>query len=120
MSHRIDFYEKFTATNTDVLGGSALDPMPSNGFIRVYATEIVDTGRIDISPASHANPTGNQAQFIPEGAGSDSGAAPNHPIINAFQPHWETEVSKGEKVTIDLSGTISECVVWVQFLGTGA
>lgn len=116
MSHRLDFVQKFTAANTDVLAGSALDPMPRAGFIRVYASEIVDTGRIEINPATHPNPTGSQVQHIPEGAGSESGAAPNHPIINAFQPHWETEVSRGEKVVIALSGTISETLVWVTFM----
>lgn len=113
MAHRIDFTEKFSASNADVLAGSSLDPIPRNGYARIYATEIVDTGRIEIDPALHPNPTGTGGQTIPEGAGSDSGAAPNHPIINAFQPHWETEVLQGEKLVIRLSGTISECMVWV-------
>ncbi len=116
MSHRIDFVQKLTATNADVLAGSALDPVPRSGFIRVYASEIVDTGTIEIDPSSHPSPTGTGGQHIPEGAGAESGAAPNHPIINAFQPHWETEVERGEKVTIRLAGTISECLVWVSFM----
>lgn len=119
MPHRIDFVQKFTSTNTDCLAGSALDPIPSNGFVRVYASEIVDTGLIEVDPALHPNPTGAGAQDIPEGAGADSGAAPNHPIIIANMPHWETEVSKGEKCSIRLSGTISECLLWVSFMGAG-
>lgn len=117
LSHRIDFLQKFTAVNADVLAGSALDPIPRDGFVRVYATEIVDTGRIQIDPALHMSPTGAGVQHIPEGAGADSGAAPNHPVILLNQPHWETEVSKGEKVAIALSGTISECLVNVTFMG---
>ncbi len=117
MAHRIDFINKFSAANADCLAGSALDPMPSNGFIRVYVSEIVDTGLIEIDPARHPNPTGTGGQDIPEGAGADSGAAPNHPIIIANMPHFETEVLQGEKVTIRISGTISECLMWVSFMG---
>ncbi len=113
MAHRIDFTALFTATNADCLAGSALDPIPRNGYLRVYVTEIVSTGTIEIDPALHPNPTGTGGQAIPEGAGADSGAAPNHPIINAFQPHWETEVLQGEKVAIRLAGTISETMMWV-------
>jgi len=116
MSHRIDFVAKFSSSNADALSGSALDPMPANGFIRVYAGEIVDTGTIEIDPARHISPTGTGGQHIVEGGGAESGAAPNHPFINAFMPHWETEVSQGEKVTIRLAGTISECLLWVSFM----
>ncbi len=116
MSHRIDFLQKFTAANADVLAGSALDPMPGAGFIRVYVAEIVDTGTIEIDPSRHVSPTGTGGQVIPEGTGSESGAAPNHPIIIANMPHWETEVGMGEKVTIRLAGTISECLCWVQYM----
>ncbi len=116
MSHRIDFIQKFTSANADALSGSALDPIPSTGFIRVYAAEIVDTGTIEIDPAEHLSPTGTGGQHIVEGAGAESGAAPNHPLIIANMPHWETEVSRGEKVTVRLAGTISECLLWVSFM----
>lgn len=116
MGHRIDFVEKFTGVNADVLAGSVLDPMPGPGYLRIFAGEIVDSGRITITPAKHINPTGSGDQHIPEGGGAESGAAPNHPFINAYQPHWETEVSGGEKVVIEISGTISECLIWVQYL----
>ena len=116
MARRVDFLEKFTAVNSDVLSGSALDPMPGSGFVRVYAAEIVHTGTIEISPANHPNPTGNSAQHIIETGGGNAGA-PNHPAVYAYDPHWETEVVKGEKLTIRLAGTISECLVWVQFIG---
>lgn len=117
MSHRIDFVQKFSAANADCLAGSALDPMPSAGFIRVYAGEIVDTGTIEIDPARHVSPTGTGGQHIVEGGGAESGAAPNHPFILANMPHWETEVSVGEKVTIRIAGTISETLLWVSFFG---
>ncbi len=116
MAHRIDVVQKFTASNADALAGEALDPIPGNGFIRVYAAEIVDTGTIEIDPARHVSPTGTGGQHIPEGAGAESGAAPNHPIILSNGPHWETEVSQGEKVTIRLAGTISECLLWVSYM----
>ncbi len=38
MAHRIDFLQKFTSSNADALAGSALDPMPGPGFLRIYAT----------------------------------------------------------------------------------
>jgi len=117
MSHRIDIVTKFTGTNADALAGTSLDPMPSDGFIRVYAAEIVDTGTIEIDPSRHISPTGTGGQHIVEGGGAESGAAPNHPIVLSNTPHWETEVSGGEKVTIRLAGTISECVLWTSFMG---
>ncbi len=113
MAHRIDFLAKFTASNADALAGSSLDPIPRNGYARIYASEIVDTATIEIDPALHPNPTGTGGQHVPEGAGAESGAAPNHPIINAFQPHWETEVLQGEKLSIRLAGTVSELLLWV-------
>lgn len=109
MSHRIDHVEKFTASNVDALAGGPLDPMPGNGYLRVYACEIVDTGRITIQPAKHANPTGSGAGHIIERATT--------PEIRAYDPHYETEVEAGEKVTITLDGTISECLLWATFIG---
>lgn len=109
MSHRIDHVEKFTSTNADALSGGALDPIPGNGYLRVYACEIVDTGRIAVEPSLHANPTGSGAGHIIERATT--------PEIRAYDPHYETEVFKGEKVVIGLSGTISECLLWASFIG---
>lgn len=109
MAHRIDHVEKFTGSNADALAGGPLDPMPGNGYLRVYACEIVDTGRIDIQPANHANPTGSGAGHIIERATT--------PEIRAYDPHWETEVTQGEKVVVGLSGTISECLLWASFIG---
>lgn len=109
MAHRIDHVEKFTAVNADCLAGGALDPMPGNGFLRVYTCEIVDTGRITIQPANHPNPTGSGAGHIIERATT--------PEIRAYDPYYETEVSLGEKVVIGISGTISECLLWASFIG---
>ncbi len=117
MAHRVDFILKFTSSNADCLAGSALDPMPSSGFIRVYAAEIVDTATIEIDPSRHISPTGTGGQHVVEGAGAESGAAPNHPIILSNMPHWETEVTQGEKVTIRIAGTVSELLLWVSFFG---
>lgn len=109
MSHRIDHVEKYTSADPDALAGGALDPMPGNGYLRVYTCEIVDTGRIAIQPSNHANPTGSGAGHIIERATT--------PEIRAYDPHYETEVDAGEKVTINLSGTISECLLWASFIG---
>ncbi len=117
MSHRIDVVTKFTSANADALAGSALDPIPGNGFIRVYAAEIVDTATIEIDPARHISPTGTGGQHVVEGGGAESGAAPNHPFILSNMPHWETEVSGGEKVTIRLAGTVSELLLWTSYFG---
>jgi len=119
MSHRIDVVRKLTATNADVLSGESLDPIPANGYLRVYAVSIVDTNRISITPSLHPPPTGGVAQHVPEGSGGDSGAAPNHPVIISNMPHWETEVSMGEKVIIEITGTTTELLVWVQFMSGG-
>ncbi len=115
MAHRIDFTKILSAGDADVLAGSALDPMPSNGFIRVYATDIVATATIEIDPAGKPSPTGTGPMVVPESGTGDSAA--NHPVIAAFMPHWETEVSRGEKTTIRIAGTVSELLIWVQWLG---
>lgn len=111
MSHRIDFLTRLTATNADVLSGSALDPMPGNGFIRVYACDINGLARIEIDPAKHPSPTGTGAQAMQERATT--------PEIRAYDPHWETEVSQGEKTTIRISGTVTELLVWVTWMAAG-
>lgn len=119
MSHRVDVVRKITSVTSDFLAGESLDPIPANGYMRVYASSIVDTNRISITPSLHASPTGGVAQHVPEGAGADSGAAPDHPIIISNMPHWETEVSLGEKVIIEISGTTTELLLWVQFMSGG-
>ncbi len=115
MSHRIDLTFLLTAANADVLAGSSLDPIPGPGFIRVYAADIVATATLEINPANHPNPTGAGTVVVPEAGSGDSAA--NHPVIAAFMPHWETEVVLGEKVVIGLAGTVSECAMWVTFIG---
>lgn len=115
MSHRIDQTFLLTAANADLLAGTILDPIPGDGYIRVYAADIVSTGTIEVDPASHPSPTGSGAQVVPE-AGNGNTAA-NHPVLAAYMPHWETEVERGEKVVIRLAGTISEMAVWVSWMG---
>lgn len=109
MAHRIDHIEKFTSANADALAGGSLDPIPGNGFVRIYACEIVDTGRITIQPSMHPNPTGAGAGHIIE-----RGTTPE---IRAYDPYYETEVVAGEKLVIGLAGTISECLLWASFIG---
>ncbi len=115
MSHRIDQTFLLTAANADLLSGTILDPIPGDGYIRVYAGDIVSTATIEVDPASHPSPTGSGPQVVPESGTGDSAA--NHPVLAAFMPHWETEVERGEKVVIRLAGTISECGVWVSWMG---
>lgn len=115
MSHRIDQTFLLTASNADVLSGGSLDPMPRSGFLRVYAADIVSTATIEVDPANHPSPTGSGPQVVPESGSGDTAA--NHPVLAAYMPHWETEVSLGEKVVIRIAGTVSECGVWVTLLG---
>jgi len=115
MSHRIDQTFLLTAANADVLSGTVLDPMPGSGYLRVYAADIVATATIEVDPANHASPTGAGAQVVPEAGSGDSAA--NHPVIAAYMPHWETEVEKGEKVVINVGGTVSECALWATWMG---
>ncbi len=115
MGHRIDQTLLLTAANADVLSGSSLDPMPMSGYLRVYASDIVSTATIEVDPANHPSPTGSGPQVVPEAGSGDSAA--NHPTIHQYDPHWETEVGRGEKVVIRLAGTVSECAVWVTLAG---
>ncbi len=108
MSHRIDFLVRLTAVNADVLSGSALDPVPGHGYLRVYACDINGLATIEVDPAAHPSPTGTGGQFVPERATT--------PEIRAYDPHWETEVSAGEKVTIRIAGTVTEVMVWATFM----
>lgn len=109
MSHRIDNVFRLTAANSDVLAGSALDPMPGNGFLRVYACDINGLATIEIDPARQPSPTGTGGQFMVERATT--------PEIRAYDPHWETEVSGGSKVTIRIAGTVTEVMVWATWMG---
>jgi len=108
MSHRIDLVKRLTAANADVLSGSALDPAPGNGFMRVYACDINGLATIEVDPARHPSPTGTGGQFMVERATT--------PEIRAYDPHYETEVGAGEKVTIRIDGTVTEVMVWVSFM----
>jgi len=114
MSHRIDVTLLLTGSNADALAGSALDPMPGNGYLRVYAGDIVSTATIEIDPSAHPSPTGTGGQVVPESGNGNTAA--NHPVLAAYMPHWETEVHKGEKVTVRLAGTVSELALWVSYM----
>ncbi len=115
MAHRIDQTKLITAVDADVLSGGALDPMPGNGFLRIYAADIVSTATIVVNPSIQPSPTGATAQAVPEAGSGDTAA--NHPTVFKHMPHWETEVSKGEKVVIGIAGTVSECFIWTQWIG---
>lgn len=108
MSHRIDFLIRLTAVNADVLSGSALDPVPGHGFLRVYACDINGLATIEIDPARHPSPTGTGGQFMVERA--------TIPEIRAYDPHWETEVGAGEKTTIRIAGTVTEVILWASYM----
>ncbi len=111
MSHRIDVVSRFTGTNEDALSGSALDPIPGAGFLRVYACDINGLATIEVDPALHVSPTGTGGQNMPERATT--------PEIRAYDPHWETEVRAGEKVTVRFGGTVTEVIMWASFIAAG-
>lgn len=109
MSHRIDVVLRLTAADADVLSGTALDPAPGNGFLRIYACDINGLATIEIDPARHPSPTGTGPQSMAERATT--------PEIRAYDPHWETEVIGGEKTTLRIAGTVTEVMVWVTWMG---
>ncbi len=114
MSHRFDQTFLLTGSSNDLLSGTILDPMPGDGYLRVYVADIVSTATIEIDPANHPSPTGSGAQVVPESGNGNTAA--NHPVLAAYMPHWETEVGAGEKVVIRLAGTVSELAAWVSFM----
>lgn len=105
---RKDVLKVATSADTDVLAGSALDPCPANGFLRVFAASTVNTADIAIEPANHANPTGPGTQDILLRANGEP---------RSYDPHWETAVSKGEKISVAVSGTTGTYYVWASFVG---
>lgn len=107
MSHRIDVVGKATAADTDFLSGTALDPPPRKGVMRIYAASTVNTATIEIEPASGPSPTGVGPQAITLRANGE---------IRAYDPHWEIEVEESEKITIKLAGTTGTYYVWVSYL----
>lgn len=115
MAHKIDQTFLLTAANADILSGTVLDPMPGDGYLRVYAADIVSTATMEVDPANHPSPTGSGPQVVPESGNGNTAA--NHPVLAAYMPHWETEVERGEKVLLRLAGTVSECAVWATFMG---
>jgi len=106
--HRIDLVEQRTAAVTDLLNGTSLDGMPSDGFLRIYMASTVDTATIEIDPALHASPTGSGTQTPIKRANGE---------IRAYDPHWELAVVKGEKVVIGIAGTTGTYFTWVSFVG---
>ena len=110
MGHRIDVLKKLTATSTDVLSGTSLDPLPSKGIARVYAASTVNTATVEIEPSLHPSPTGVGAQAITLRGNGE---------IRAYDPHWETEGSAGEKLVVGLGGTTGTTYIWVSYLMAG-
>lgn len=106
--HRLDDVQVRTATVSDLLSGTQLDPMPGNGFLRVYAASTVNTARITIAPNKHAPPTG---------AGDGAITLRANGEVRKYDPSWETEVVAGEKVTIGISGTTGTYYTWCSFIG---
>lgn len=105
--HRIDKTEYDTSADADVLAGSALDPIPADGYLRVYAASSVNTATIAIDPSIHSSPTGPVAQSVQLRAAAE---------IRAYDPHWEVQVSKGEKVVIAIAGTTGTYQTWASFV----
>lgn len=110
MGHRIDVVQKLTSASADVLSGTSLDPLPSKGIARVFAASTVNTATMEIEPSLHPSPTGVGAQAITLRANGE---------IRGYDPHWETEGSAGEKLTLGLGGTTGTTYVWVSYLMVG-
>jgi len=108
--HRIDWVQKFTAANADLLAGSPLDPMPGPGVFRVFIMSTVNTATIEVLPSKHLSPTGGQTNALPLRANAE---------IRAYDPHWETEVEQGEKVVLDLGGTTGTVYLWATWVALG-
>jgi len=110
MSHRLDTVKKITAADADVLSATALDPAPADGVMRIFAASTVNTATMAITPSLHASPTGPGTQAVILRANGE---------VRAYDPHWETEVSKGEKVTIAIAGTTGTVYIWTSFISYG-
>jgi len=106
--HRIDVLDKATAADTDFLAGTALDPVPADGYMRIYVASTVNTLTIAINPSVHLSPTG---------PGVQAGILRANGEIRAYDPHWEIEVEKGERVVIALAGTTGTYYVWCSYVG---
>lgn len=109
--HRSDVIGNSTSANADLLDGESIDPMPSDGYLRVYVVSTVNTCTVAIDPAKHISPTGAGVQAAPIRANGE---------IRAYDPHWELAVSAGEKVVIQIAGTTGTYYYWVSFVGKHA
>lgn len=107
--HRLDVIRLFTGTNTDLLSGTAFDPLPARGIMRVYIASTVNTARVEIRPSASASPHGAGVEAVPLFANGV-------PLSNG--PYFEFEVKAGEKVGIELSGTTGTVYCWAQLLAT--
>lgn len=107
MAHlRIDVIQQNESATADALNGTSLDPMPEAGLLTVYAAGSTDDGTISIDPSRHPNPTGSGTQMVPIRANGE---------IRSYDPHWQTPVSKGEKVAIAFGGTLTVNKLWCSF-----
>jgi len=107
--HMIDVVsENLSSTVVDFLAGSALDPVPGDGALRVFCASSVDTANIAIERSKGRNPTGIGAQGVPIRANGE---------IRDYDPHWEMEVKQGEKVTITVAGTTGDFTIWASYMG---
>ena len=106
--HRLDQVDGGTAADADVLSGSSLDPVPSNGVMRVFPCSTVNTATIAITPSKHPSPTGAGTQIVQLRANAE---------VRDYDPYFEFEVEKGEKVVIGIAGTTGTWRVWTSFLG---
>lgn len=106
--HRLDISTKITSADADVLAGSALDPMPSDGYVRIYVASTVNTATLSIVPSKHTSPTGPGTQAVMLRANGE---------IRSYDMHWETRVGSGEKVAIAVAGTTGTVYVHASFVG---
>lgn len=97
-----------SAAQADLLAGTSLDPVPEDGYMRIYVMSTVDTATIAISPSVHISPTAPGTQAVGK---RDNGE------IRAYDPHYELKVRKGEKVIIGVAGTTGTYYYWISYVG---
>lgn len=108
MSRRFEQVQKFTGVNTDCLDGTALDPIPVTGFMRVYIGSTVNTATLSINPSVSASPNGGR---------DDEVILKTNGVPGTQDPHYQFQVRKGEFLRIGLGGTTGTCYLWTSLIG---
>lgn len=99
---------KFTATNTDMLDGTALDPIPSTGLMRIYVASTVNTATISVNPSVSPSPNGGR---------DDNVVLMDNGVPFQYSPFYSFTVTKGEFLRLGLGGTTGTVYLWAHLIG---